>query len=183
MTRFLPAALEAFLQARERTRERVLADDDCWRQFHEYRAFNRYLKADSDTIDLFLQLHAESKPIASRVYYLAKDLLVGSQRYELCAHYSYPAEELRLVLESFRWDREELAGNIAVFSVTDELRWEFARKRLTRDAASLIALMAVTNQPQQAKKLAAQAKEAWDDEVYHQTIDNAIAGEFPKPLR
>lgn len=173
-----PPALAELKKQRDAAGERVLAGKKTREWFHDYQSINEVLDENAKTVQLFERLDKEQPKLAREVFEIAKDAVIPAKKYELAARYTQPAREMKRILADYRWSldfaKEQQNQEHAA------LDFEYAHESLTHASATLIALMAVTDQPEQAKKLAAQAKEARDDEAYHQTIDKAVEGEFPE---
>ncbi|TWT75936.1 hypothetical protein Pla123a_27210 [Posidoniimonas polymericola] len=172
-----PPALAELKKQRDTAGQRVLAGKEARESFHDFQSLNEVLEQDAKTVELFETLDKEHPKTAREVYDIAKDALLPAKKYELAARYAEPAKEIKSILRDYQWNLDYAASEDKEFA---ESHLEYAHDSLTHNAASLIALMAVTDQPEVAKKLAAQAKQAWDNEAFHQTIDGAVEGKFPK---
>lgn len=58
-----------------------------------------------------------------------------------------------------------------------------ANRSLTKRAATLVALLIVTNKEEKGAEVAKSAKELLDDADYHRALDEALKGKFPMAMR
>ncbi len=79
-----PPALEAFIELRNRKKDRLLNGDGNFDDFHDLFAINRELDETDDTASVFMQIY-KNDPEQSKVYYnLVEDLLVAKKEYAIC---------------------------------------------------------------------------------------------------
>lgn len=57
----------------------------------------------------------------------------------------------------------------------------FARKKITNDAAALVAILMVNDRAGEAAEVAAATRQAWDDKSFQAAIDEALTGKVPEP--
>jgi len=169
-----PPAIAALRQIRERTADEVTRGDEPQTAFYDVASIDELLGEANRTVELFVELDANHPQIAELVFPMAQTTLVKDKRFELCVRYIDPDEQLKQLVRSFRMQLK-LAEN-PQFGARLE---DFIRRSFTGEAATLVALFAVTGRNKTAATLADQAKAAWDDEDFHAALDQALQGEFP----
>jgi len=171
-----PPALVKLKEIRDEAEEDVKNGKDIRESFRDLRAINRTVGEESRTKDIFILLDAQNSDAAKRVFHYAQPALIKAKEYKLCGKYIDPERSFRRIIEGFRADRR-LAENPRFGA--DHL--EFANKKFTNDAATLVALLVVNGRKAEAEEIAGDAKKEWNNTSFHVEIDKALQGKLPKP--
>ncbi|MCG8653395.1 MAG: hypothetical protein MI861_26385 [Pirellulales bacterium] len=171
-----PPALTKLKSIRDQTAAKLVEDDNPGPLFHDFASINSALGEERKTVAFFKRLHKDKPDLASVVFLVAKPTLLKSKEYELCLEYIQPRQEFKRLAESYR--RTTLGAKRQLFS-RDLVK--HAEKTFEYEAASLIALMTVSDDDQLAAVLADAAKDVLKGDRFHKTFESAKAGVFPQP--
>ena len=172
-----PPAMQSLAAARDRARQQVLSNQDAFRPFSDYNAICKRLGEWHKTVELFVLLDSENPGHAARVYGVAQDALVKDQQYDLCGKYIDAKKDLISIIEVFKLERKYAQHN----GPHKKHRKEFCERRYTNDSAILVALLVKNDRSSEAHEAADEFKKEWDDEAFHEQIDQALEGVVPAP--
>lgn len=170
-----PKALEAFKRLRDQHEQTLLAGAGGFPEFHEYASFNRTLKEDDKTYELFKRLHAAYPQTAAQCFHAAMNLIVARKDYELCG--AYIKDALKLYEDSQK--ARDLNLNLA------KSRPEFAYyadQAFDTKTSQLIEIMVNLNQHEVAKEIQKRAVSYFPDTVVRSLRLDAPAGEVAGQL-
>ena len=168
-------ALVKLLEMREEAEAKVKAGRTVADSFHDYVAINRYLGDEARTNELFLALHAEHPDRAKQVYGVAQPALIKAKQYEVCMQYIQPATSLERSVSMFGLNKAMAKEKFG------PRHQEYAERKFTNDAATLVGLLAVNGRAAEASNLALDAKKAWNNADFFKAIDEAVEGKVPDP--
>ncbi len=178
-----PPAMDKLKEIRELAKESVLQfdgspgqEDAAFEKFHDFMAINRTLKEYSETTALFLQLEQYSSPLTKRVFDVAFPSLLSSKEYKLCGKYLVPQTAFPRYVERFK----ELKKHNQDARFAGVNMKQVIERQFSQDLAILVAVLVVNNRNAEAVSYAALAKHEWDDAAFHNSIDQALDGVFPK---
>lgn len=175
-----PPALAKLKTIRDdaRTTATISKSKDAREAFHDFMSINQTLEEDIETKTLFAELDKENSPVAKEVFDIALPSLIKAKEYKLCGKYLEPESAFersrKLFHENMRLAKDPKFG--------DRLQ-QFAESRFLNDTATLVALLVVNDRKPEAIEIAAQAKKEWANDRFHVTLDKALKGVVPKPLR
>lgn len=163
-----PPALAKLRQVRDALEERVAGGVDIGKRFHDLAAINRTLGEDNRTVESFAKLDAANPHAAQNVIHFAKRALLREEAYELYAKHVEGERNYELIQTAYQGmsDRDQFS--------------EYARAIYRRDAATLVAILAIAGREDDANQVAALAREDLDDADFHEELDAAQRGEIPK---
>ena len=168
-----PPALVKLKEIRDEAEENVRNGKHVRESFLDARAINKRVGEESRTKDLFVLLDSQNADAAREVYKLAQPALINAKEYKLCGKYIDSKRSFPRIIKYFRMNRrlaKRGAGDL-----------EFANKKFTNDAATLIALLTVNGRKAEAEEIAVDAKKEWNNASFHAEIDKALQGKIPKP--
>jgi hypothetical protein len=172
--KFEPARTE-YLQERDRLKALIDADHGDVNAIWEWSSFNSTIGETKASADLFLQLHAEKSPSAARVYTSFEEALIAEKQYEVCGRYLNAAGSYETIVRSYgsslkmaeaRPDRDQLQLNVI-------------HSHFAREAAEVVALLAINKRKEEATKYADLAKAELKDARFKFAIDDALNGQMP----
>lgn len=165
---------EVEMRVRDKDQVRVKFDD-----FHEFVAFNRTLREDQRTVELFKWLDETDDEDAARMFHVAKPALVIRKQYELCGKYIDPEADMTRLGDSYKRGlkfAEEQFG---------EMHRKFVENTFLNSATTLVALLAHNDRKAEAEKAAAAARKLLKDNDLQEKLDeqlkSALKGIVPKP--
>jgi hypothetical protein len=170
-----PPALAAFREHRDAAPVAIRDGATDRELFLEFRAFNRTLREEQQTRDLFLWLDAHDPVRAAAWFELALDPLIRFQEYALSGRYVEPDALFEKYRSLYRMKLE--AAKDPRFG---ERMLTFARRSFSKETATLVALLAFNSRPEEAERFAVHALAEWDDPHFRQQLDDAKRGEFPR---
>jgi hypothetical protein len=171
-----PPALVKLKEIRDEAAKNVTNGKDVRDSFLDLAAINRTVGEESRTKEIFVLLDAQNADAAKKVYGLAQPALINSKEYKLCGRYIDSKRSFPRIIESFRTNKR-----LAKDRRFGAEHLEFANKKFTNDAATLIALLAVNGRKAEAEEIAGDAKKEWNNASFHAEIDKALQGKIPKP--
>jgi hypothetical protein len=178
-----PPALAKFKEVRDAARKDVLEGEHpkhVWNAFADYQAMSKQLGKEDDVTALFLELHDKNKKHAEKVYHLAQDGLVDAGHFDVCGEYLIADRAMEIEIKGFEVNNDladEREGNRAEYLRT------FGEKHFRHSAAMIVAILAKNNKLDDAKRLAQQARDAWDDRQLNEALDAALEGTPPAAAR
>lgn len=173
-------ALAKFDETRETARRCVLEDKHpkrVWNAFADYASMSEKLDEEAKIAGLFLELRDQNKKHAKRVYRLAERSLVDAGRFDVCGEFLDAKRAMEIEIKGYKLNcefAEERTGEQSA-----RLR-EFRERSFRHGAAMIVAILAKNDQEDEAKALAQQARDAWDDDQLNEALDQALAGTPPK---
>ena len=145
-----------------------------YRLFHDVASIDEYLGQTDKTVELFVKLDSEHKPLAKMVYDLAQSALLKEKKYELCGQYVNAKEEIKSIVSLY----DQHLRMAATPRFGDDMK-QYAEISLTQDSATLVAILAINKKNEEAEKVAKTAKAAWDNDKFHTVLDEALKEKFP----
>jgi len=197
-------AIKKLRAIRDLTAEKVLKDPKPCDPFLDFAHINLELEESEKTVDFFEVLERQHPAIAEAVYQIAQHHLIAAGRHDLCIRHIDPESDFANIIESY-WSDLDFIDQLTeggplrdayVQYVHPEhsdlklhedpsllrMKEQRAKEHLTRNAATLVALLVVSDQTEKAAEIHGRAKAVWDDAAYHATLDKALRGEFPNQL-
>ena len=169
-------ALERLRKVRDQAAETVLNKEEkaeiAQQAFEDLAAINEQLGEQPKTAKLFLEVDKKNATLASVLYHFAQPGLLNAKEYEICGKYVDPDAEFKQISSLY-----EIMSGMGQNNPSLLAR---ANDTLTNNTSYLVALLAVTDKKEKATEIAASAKKLRDDKRYHQSLDNALEGKFPK---
>ncbi len=172
-----PPALTELRKIRDKAAESVLKGNTPRESFRDFAAINEQLRENGETAELFSQLDRKKPKVAKTVYFIAQPALIDAKQYKLCARYVDPKKDLETMIKTYRAGLER-----SKIPKLGKRHLEIVNRLFTRDAATLVALLAVTDMKDAAEQIANSAKKVRDDMAFHRVLDEAVKGTFPKPF-
>ena len=173
--RFPPAGkkLEDY---REEARKQVLAaKKKVFQDFADFAAISRELEKDDEVVKLFVALDEKDPKLARQAYNSAEKALIAGKEFKLCGKYIKGDDALEREIEMFAHYRKMAKDER--FGARIGRRGE---ESFREDAATIVAILVKCGREDEAKRAAAKAREAWDDELLHEALDKALLGELPE---
>jgi len=171
-----PPALVKLKEIRDEATKNVTNGKHVQESFHDLASINRTVGEESRTKEIFVLLDAQNADAAKEVFDIAQPALINAKEYKLCGKYIDSKRSFLRIIELFRINKR----------LTKDPRFgaehlEYANKKFTNDAATLIALLAVNGRKAEAEEIAGDAKKEWNNASFHAEIDKALQGKVPKP--
>jgi len=171
-----PPALVKLKEIRDEAAKNVTNGKHVRQSFQDLAAINRTVGEESRTKEIFILLDAQNADAAKEVFDLAQPALINAKEYKLCGKYIDSKRSFLPIIELFRINKR----------LTKDPRFgaehlEYANKKFTNDAATLIALLTVNGRKAEAEEIAGDAKKEWNNASFHAEIDKALQGKLPKP--
>jgi len=171
-----PPALVKLKEIRNEAAKNVTNGNHVRESFHDLAAINRTVGEESHTKEIFVLLDAQNADAAKEVFNLAQPALINAKKYKLCGKYIDPKRSFPRIIEHFRMNKR-----LAKQSRYEASSLEFADKKFTNDATTLIALLTINGRKAEAEEIAGDAKKEWNNASFHAEIDKALQGKLPKP--
>ncbi|QDS99375.1 hypothetical protein [Adhaeretor mobilis] len=174
-------ALVALRETRDKARKLVLTKDKTvntrFHYFHDFESINEKLNESKETVLLFqaIDKDKQEQKLAARIFSVAQPALLKSKQYKLCRKYIEPEKDLAHIKQMY-----DLNQKFAEEQQLGDRHLDYAQETLSRDCSTLVAMLALNKEPELAEKLAEEAKKFWDDQKFHQAIDEAKKGKLPK---
>lgn len=127
-------------------------------------------------MEFFLLLDDQHPLIAKQVIDLARPALISQKNYAMYAKYVDVDQDLERILRLYRLHKRLVNDGRQQARLMD-----FANKKLTNDAATLVAILVIEERLDDALKVLNTAKKERDDPEFHEALEKAIQGEMPKP--
>jgi len=170
-----PPALMALKEIRDQTESKIKAGYNAYGLFNDVEAINAALNENESTTSLFVWLDKNKPEIARDVYKLAQRELVRSKNFKLCGKYLDPENAYLRHVRNFR-DALKFAK-----SQPDDNRAEiFSYEYFSSEVATLIALLVLSGNADEAKNIYDMALLEWDDKEFQQQLNKALAGDVPE---
>ena len=172
-----PPALAKFEEVRETARKTVLGakhPKHVWNAFADYAAMSKKLGEQEKVAELFLELRDKNEKHAKEVYRLADAALIDADRFDVCGEFLDAEQEMDLQISGYEHNMK-----IAKERFGEQHR-RYGEQRFRAEAARIVFILAKTDRADEAKELAQQARDAWDDEKLNKALDEALAGKKPK---
>lgn len=169
-------AFQAFVRTRDETQVRYLADPESFELFHDIASLNRYLNEREKTAKLFEWIASQDHETAKRLYHVAEPHLISVGAYRLCGRFLEPDKRISLAAKSYRLLRQ------------NESRWArqnpapppMARHFYTEDLSTLVALLVLNDQIDEARDACEKSLLVIDDEDFRLDLDAAMTGHLPR---
>jgi hypothetical protein len=171
-----PPAMEKLRAIRDEAGKAVREGTNNRHAFNDFAAINRELNEEARTKELFVWLDANQPGLAKNVYGIAQPALVKAKEYRLCGKYVEADRSFREILRSYR-DTRDLDTDA---DYRERLR-EFAETAFMNETATLVALLTINDQPEDADRIAAQALKEFDNPGFRAQLKRARQGEAPTP--
>lgn len=171
-----PPALEKLQATRDAAAEQAKTGEQASTAFHDFVTINHALGDEAKSIEFFAALDQSDPEKARDFFHYVQPALIASKNYSLAAKYINPEADLAAMLAGFKTHQEIARKSKALARMKD-----YAEKRLTNDAATLVALLTVADRKEEAAKIAEQARAASDHEAYQAAITAALEGTVPEP--
>ena len=179
LARDYPPAKEALLNIRKETAGEINSGKNVRNLFQDYAAINRVLDEPDETVKLFQKLHVKDSNAARNSFLIAKPALIAGKHYELVLHYLDPDRDIAGHIRNYTSGIERAKQREG----DSRLRLiDFHNQKLTNEAATLIAILALANEREIAERIAKKARAARDDPDYHSVISEALDGKTPAPF-
>ncbi|WP_428307366.1 hypothetical protein [Lacipirellula sp.] len=170
-------ALAKFEEVREAARKMVLEakhPKHVRNAFADYAAMSKKLGEEEKVAELFLELRDKNEKHAKEVYRLADGSLIDADRFDVCGEFLDAEREMELQILGYEHNMK-----IAEERFGKQHR-RFGEQRFRAEAAKIVFILVKNDRADEAKELAQQARDAWDDEKLNKALDEALAGKKPK---
>ncbi|MFO0919963.1 MAG: hypothetical protein U0872_16845 [Planctomycetaceae bacterium] len=171
-----PPAWEGLEATRDQAALNVKQGKNVLESFQDLAAINRELDQQTLTKDLFEELDKDHPDSALKVFRFSQPALIQTKSYALFAKYVVPQRDFRLIRQAYTAGKRT-AGNPRF----DKLHRDFANKKFVNDATTLVAILVINDRNAEALEIAQLAKQEWDDEDFHDRLDEALEGFVPEP--
>ena len=171
-----PPAIEKLKEIRDDAAKKVIAGKEVREWFHDMEAINTNLGEDQNTVTIFKSLDKKQPKKAESVFGLARPALVRAKEYEICGRYIAFEEALSSVIEQYQAGKKRV--NDGVLSAS---HMEHVTKRFSREAAMLVALLAVNDRKGEAGEFAKLVRRELDDKSFHAALEKSLEGVVPAP--
>lgn len=145
--------------------------------FIDFAAMSKKLRRENDTVELFLELHKRNADDAKLVYSRAEDALVRAERFDLCGEFLDAEPRMEQLIELYKLNMKLAKEKEGRYG--KQLQ-SFGERRFRHDAATIVLILAKNGKIDEAKELAQQARDAWDDNQLNEALDQALAGKPPQ---
>jgi hypothetical protein len=102
--------------------------------------------------------------------------LIKAKAYELCARYINPKRDFSL-MQQMHTQGKRLADDPRF----GNRHLDFTNKKFSNDATTLVAILALNDRNAEAQEIAKLAEETWNDEAFHDQLNEALEGFVPEP--
>lgn len=176
-----PPALAKMRELRDRL-ETQFRDENRIRvkfaKYHEFVAFNRTLRQEERTAELFKWLHEDDPEDAKRVFGVSQPALIKQQEYELCGKFLDKEKSVRRIAESY-------TRGLGLIERFGQSYADYLEKDMVNDSATLVALLACNDRMEEAKQAADDLKKVVKDPKLSQKLEKALEpaleGTVPTP--
>lgn len=172
-----PPALAKFEEVRASARQGVLEakhPKHARNHFSDYAAMNRKLGEEPKTGELFIELRDKKSKYAKKLYRTAEPALLAADRFDVCGEFLDAESEMDLQIHGYKHNMK-----LADERFGERLR-KFGEQRFRTSAATIVVILVKNDRADEAKRLAQQARDAWDDEELNKMLEEALAGKKPK---
>jgi len=170
-----PPALEKVKSIRDEAGANIRAGKASFESFQDYTAINKCLNEGEKTKDLFIWLDTNNPTAAREVYDLAQPALIKAKEYRVCGRYVNPESSFHSIRNTYRTTQR------AARDLKSDRLQDSAGKMFSSQAATLVALLALTERKVDADRIAVEAAKEWDDPMFKQQLEKARNGELPRP--
>ena len=171
-----PPALEKLESIRDEDITRIRQGKASRDLFHDFESINDHLGEEVKTKEIFIWLDENNPSFAKLVFDLAEPSLVNAKEYYLCGKYLDPDASFKLMLNSYRTNKE-----LSKQPRFGERLLNFGQKSFSNGVATLVALLTVNGRNDEADRIAASALDEWNDPQFKALLDEAKNGEVPEP--
>lgn len=174
-----PAMLE-FERVRDKARLATLESEHAKhvrQYFIDFAAMSEQLRRENETVDLFVELREKNADDAKLVYSRVEDALVKAERFDLCDEFLDADRRMEQEIELYKRHMDfakEREGRIKNHMQS------FGERSFRHGAATVVAILAKNGKAEEAKVLAQEARDAWDDKQLNEALDRALEGTPPK---
>ena len=169
-----PPAMNKLHALRETAANNAIAGIETHESFHDAYALDRVIGDSNASRDLFHQLHENNPSSAKTVYHIAQPVLVAFGDYDICNQHLDPDTAVDRIIELFQFHQNRPSPE-----TDSRFHREFAENNFRNESATVIALLAVSDELDMAQNLANRILEQWDHKSVRDIIDRALNGEFP----
>lgn len=176
-----PPALEKMRELRDGL-EQEIRDQDRVRvkfaQFHEFVAFNRTLRQEERTAELFQWLAEDDPEDAKRVFNVSQPALIKQKEYELCGKFLQVDEDVKRIADKY-------TQGLPLIDRFGKAYADYLERDLINDSATLVALLVCNDRGDEANQAAEKLKKAVVDpklaEKLNEALESALQGVVPTP--
>ena len=175
LARVYPPALEAFFRTRDQAETAFREGPADFDLFAEIAALNEYVGQRVRTADLFEEVANTNPAGAQRIYHVAERSLVADRRYKTCGPFLRPQKRMALAAEQYHSMRQFEDSR-------PETKYpppKVARKFYVQDVATLIALLVINGQNEEARHAYHEGLSVVNDFEFQAVLDAAVRGELP----
>jgi hypothetical protein len=151
--------------------EAKLRDENCVRtetsDFADFKAFNRTLRQEEQTAELFIWLDKVDPKYAARVYHRAEPALLKQKEYEICGRYAEPSKKIKRICDSY--DR-----GIKMSSKFGESHLDYVKTKFVEDSATLIEILVQNDRQAEAQETAIKLKRFAEGKDISAHLENAL---------
>jgi rubrerythrin len=170
-------ALAKFEEVREAARKAALAEKHpkhVWNAFADYASMSKQLGEEEKIAELFLELRDKNEKHAQKVYRLAERSLLDAERFDVCGEFLDAEREMELAITGYKHNMKLADERFG------ERHRKFGERSFREGAATIVFILVKNDRADDAKELAQQARDAWDDEKLNEALDQALEGTPPK---
>jgi hypothetical protein len=171
-----PKAHEELINIRNETESHVKGGEYKDFHFNDLASINKYLGEDSKTTDIFKWLDKHDSKTAKIVYFTAQPALIKEKEYALARKYLDAESLYKKIVKSYK--------KIIKASKMPDLGQkmvDFGERYFSNKISTLIALLVLNNNIDEANNYAIKAKELNSNKNLHKEIDRALKGVIPDP--
>ena len=170
-------ALDALLNELMLAEQKVREGSDCdTNPFHDFTAINRKLGEFEPVVQLFKYLDSDRPEMAIKNFNLAKSSLIRSKEYLLYKKYLKPSEDISSIQKQYFHDL-----NLSKDKRFGSKMQEYADSSYIDSVTTIVAILSVTGDKEEAKKIYTKALEKVDISGLKEKLDTALSGEVPEP--
>ena len=178
-----PPALDKLREIREKTREKITADDGknvSFEDFHDLVSLNRELGDELQTVEIFKWIEERNPKAAGRIYGVSEDELIGAKEYAICGKYLEPEKSVSRTLHLY-----DIKGKMKINPKYADMIKASRNNNFIDDAATLVALLVLNDRKLEAEKAITKFKTVEGNADFHEklasALDKALKGELPEP--
>lgn len=166
-----PPALEKMKECRNELEKRIRDENRVRVSFEDYQtfnAFNRTLREQERTVDVFKWLDNTNIQDAERMYGVSENALIESEEYELCGKYIKSDKRLNRIARLYNFTMEHMQAPHQQFMV------DSANRSLIKDASRTVAILVLNDRLNEANEVAEYFKELVKDEDVLKKLNRSL---------
>ncbi len=172
-----PPAKKAYEEILQQAKlDSIKSDTCCLEAFNDYVSMNRSIDRERDTSEFFIWLDKNKPHLAANYFDHARPALILTKNYQTILKYFDSRLEMAKLKRKFKQNMQFAKSS------SDEGEYEeFAINAFTIGAATLVALLVIGEDPEQAHSRADEALRVYDSARFKTQLENALNGVVPQP--